>query len=118
MDFMLLPYKAVYLMLVLLAAAYGAYHWRKEGKLAGAGIGAGMAILGIMLVMYFMPVKLTTNTQAYHKQQERQIEHLHKQLPPRVTADTKTFEQRMAEADAANIVRNQATKKEVNRESN
>jgi hypothetical protein len=113
MDYTVLPFKALVLVVLLVCAGCGAVYWRNNGKWIGALMGVAAGCVLMTLVAFIMPVKLTTNTATYNASQTQQAAERHKKIPPKVVVEVKTFEQMQADEEARSIKANQKLKDDL-----
>jgi hypothetical protein len=113
MDYTFLPFKAILLIVLILFAGLGAAYWRKNGKWIGAFMGVAVGCVLLAIIAFVAPVKLTTNTVEYNASQTQQAAERHREIPPKVIVEVKTFEQMQQEEEARSIEANQKLKEDL-----
>jgi hypothetical protein len=75
------------------------------------GVTVGCVLLAVFA--FVAPVKLTTNTAGYNASQTQQAADRHRDLPPKVIVEVKTFEQMQTAEEVRSIKANQKLKEEM-----
>lgn len=113
MDYTVLPFKALLLIILIICAGLGAIYWRNNGKWIGAFMGVAAGCVLMAVIAFVAPVKLTTNTAAYNDLQVQKVAERHSNIPPKVIIEVKTFEQMQKEEEARSIEANQKLKEDL-----